>query len=89
LRGGGGGGAGGGGGGATGLRGFATAFDGLAGLRDFAEAVRDADGRAVVDLLGRRRSVWARFFAVRAGLRAEVRDLVTRCDFAIDALTKL
>ena len=32
---------------------------------------------------GRRRSAALRFVAVRAGLRADVRDLVTRRDFAI------
>ena len=73
---------GGGGGGAAAFTGFATAFV-LTDFGDFAEAAR-LDGRDAGDLTARRRSVWARFFATGAGLRAEVRDLVTRRDFAID-----
>jgi hypothetical protein len=58
-----------------------TAFGVRTGLDDL-EAVR-AEVRDGDVPEGRRRSVWALFFAVRAGLRAEVRDLVTRRDFAI------
>lgn len=86
MRGGGGGGAGGAGGG-TGLTvrtGGLTAFVARAGLDDL-EAVR-ADAREGDDPEGRRRSVWALFFTVRAGLRAEVRDFVTRRDFAIGGI---
>jgi hypothetical protein len=74
----------GGGAGAAGLTGLATAF-GFIDFGDFEGAVR-ADGRVVVDLEGRRRSVRARFFVTGAGLRAEVRDLLTRRDFAIDTV---
>jgi len=86
LRGGGGGGAGGTGGGAglTARTGGLTALaarTGRAGL----DAVR-AEGREDGDAEGRRRSVWALFFAIRAGLRAEVRDFVTRRDFAIGGI---
>src|SRR5260370_8781291 len=71
--------------------GFATRTGALIGLIGFAvragredlPAVRADEPRAG-DLTGRRRSVWARSFAIRAGLRAEVRGLVTRRDFAID-----
>src|SRR5689334_14134462 len=67
---------GGGGGGAawTGLTGFGAAFTG-AGRGDALRATARAAGR---------RGVWARFFALRAGLRVEVRAfLVTRRDLAI------
>jgi hypothetical protein len=75
---------GGGGGGATFRGGFAggltltfgavlTAFVGF----------REAAGRAA-DLTGRR-GAWAFFLAARAGLRAEVRDLVTRRVLAISS----
>jgi len=61
---------------------FAGGFAARAGLDVFAagraDDERDGAGRA-----GLRRSVWALLVAVRAGLRAEVRDLVTRRDFAI------
>lgn len=88
MRGGGGGGAGGGGGGTgltvrtAGLIGFGARI----GREDEdLDAVR-ADAREGDAAAGRRRSVWARFFAVRAGLRAEVRDLVTRRDFAMGGI---
>ena len=86
-------GGGGGAGGATGATGFTVRTAGLAagfaaGLAaravlvvlaaDRVEAARDAAGRA-----GLRRSVWALFLVLRAGLRAEVRDLVTRRDLAM------
>ncbi len=57
----------------------------VAGLDDLA-AVRADEARDGADLTGRRRSVWALFFAMRAGLRAEVRGLVTRRDFAIGGI---
>jgi hypothetical protein len=60
------------------------AFGARTGLDDF-EAVR-AEAREGDVPEGRRRSVWALFFAVRAGLRAEVRDFVTRRDFAIGGI---
>ena len=61
-----------------------TVFVARAGL-DGLEAVR-ADAREGDGPVGRRRSVWAPFFAIRAGLRAGVRDFVTRRDFAIGGI---
>jgi hypothetical protein len=58
-----------------------AARTGRAGL----DAVR-AEGREDGDAEGRRRSVWALFFPIGAGLRAEVRDFVTRRDFAIGGI---
>jgi hypothetical protein len=56
-----------------------------AGLVDL-PAVRADDPRDG-DFTGRRRSVWALCFAMRAGLRAEVRGFVTRRDFAIGGIS--
>ena len=86
MRGAGAGGAGGAGGG-TGLTARTGGFTGFAartGLPGLA-AVR-ADAREDSDPEGRRRSVWALFFPIGAGLRAEVRDFVTRRDFAIGGI---
>lgn len=85
MRGAGAGGAGGAGGGSGGLtvRTGLTVFVARAGP-DGLEAVR-AEPRAGDDPEGRRRSV-APFFAIRAGLRAGVRDFVTRRDFAIGGI---
>ena len=63
----------------------ATRTAGLAG-RTGAVRVDDALAGAVV-LTGRRRAAWALFFAGRAGLRAEVRGLDTRRDFAMTSQT--
>jgi len=49
-------------------------------------AVRVEELRDGADLAGRR-AVWARFFAIRAGLRAEVRGFVTRRDFAMGGIS--
>ena len=74
-------GGGGGAGGATCGAGFATRAGALTGFA----AVRVEEPRDGADLTGRR-AVWAPFFAIRAGLRAEVRDFVTRRDFAIGGI---
>jgi len=62
-------------------------FAALGGALTMDRAVREgrADNRTpLAERAGLRRSVWARFLATSlAGLRAEVRDLVTRCDLAI------
>ena len=78
----GGGGAGGGGGATTGT-GFAAR---VGGLTDFALTAAGADLAAFAGVRAddtSRRSAGTRFFAVRAGLRADVRDLATRRDFAM------
>jgi len=84
-------GGGGGAGGATGAAGFVArtgAFDGFTGLEGFDDlvAVRTDEPRDGGRLAGRRRSAWALFFAIRAGLRAEIRGLVTRRGFAIGGI---
>ena len=85
---GGGGGAGAGAGAATGFAAaiLAATFGADFGA-DFVDraAVREADGRVLLLRTGRRRAAGALFFATRAGLRAEIRDLVTRRDLAIDS----
>jgi len=74
------------------LTGFAalTGLAGLPDLLDFPDVAeeREVEVRAAVPRAGRRRSAWALFFGARAGLRAEVRDLVTRRDLAIEIVAE-